>query len=69
MSWACFKVNDDGRREIYVGGLDADSAQALAGRMRDGMTDKQVGEGWNYEAANEKHGRLKAGTALDLFVK
>lgn len=44
------KVHTDGRRVLVKGGLAWGPADVMAGRLRDRMTDAEVGEGWNYQA-------------------
>ena len=48
------KVNDDGRELIVRSGLRWEHADAAAGRMRDRMSDADVGAGWNYVARKKK---------------
>lgn len=57
-SWAVYRVNDDGRREMVRGLLDPDAARTLAGKMRDRCPDSDLEAGWNYlPAAGTKRAR------------
>lgn len=44
------KVNTDGRRIPVKSGLAWGVADALAGRLRDRMSDEAVDEGWDFQA-------------------
>lgn len=48
--WSVVKVHDDGRQIVYKRGLPEVAAFDLAGKMRDRMSDADVGLGWNYTA-------------------
>lgn len=48
--WCVVKVNTDGRRLVVRDGLKYAVADIAAGRMRDGMSERDVADGWNYIA-------------------
>jgi hypothetical protein len=50
-NWRVFRVSDAGERLATVSEpLDQEAAQKLAGRLRDEMSDAEVGAGVNYIA-------------------
>jgi hypothetical protein len=60
-NWYVAKVNDDRRRPVVVvtRKLTEEQASDLAGRMRDLMEDRDVGDGWNFLP---RRSRLSPGT-------
>jgi hypothetical protein len=54
------RVNDDGRQVVLRTNLDVLTAEQLAGRERDMLSDEAVGQGWNVVAM-----RVKPGKAFD----
>ena len=50
-TWGVVRINDDGRRLVVQRGMHPDAAAHEAGRLRDAMSDDDVGRGWNYLAS------------------
>lgn len=49
-NWTVARVHDDGRAEVVRDKLEHGEAEDVAGQMRDAMSDREVGAGWNYVA-------------------
>lgn len=67
MTWLVAKVYDDGRVVPVRNACGARHADVLAGEMRDGMTDDECGEDWNYlpRRAQQIRGHRAAGSGND----
>lgn len=49
-TWAVYRVHDKGKKILVRDGLTTTTAHNIAGRMRDALTDREIGLGWDVQA-------------------
>lgn len=52
--YGVWRVNDDGRRELWCSAANYNNAALLASAFRDESTEDEIAQGWNYLPMSSK---------------